>query len=604
MAGAVRTLVLGGEAVTTPDIAEWHRADPSIRLVNHYGPTETVVGSIANLDVDLAVEHGAIPIGRPIFNTRVYILDGRLDPVPVGVPGELYIAGAGLARGYLNHPGLTAERFIACPFGPPGSRMYRTGDLARWQADGRVDFLGRADQQVKIRGFRIEPGEIEAALTALDGIAQAIVRPRSLAGETRLVAYIVPPPGQRAPTPLAIRAILAASLPDYMVPSAFVPLDALPLTRNGKLDLRALPEPDLASGNMASRIPWTTHEIMLCLLFEELTGAATVGVTDGFFALGGHSLLALRLHARIRQETGVDIPLRTIFEHQTPEELGDWLDRASAPAEYDPLLLLQRGEQGRPLFCVHPSAGFATCYGPLADALGPDQPIWGLHARGLESAEAPHETVAEMVAAYQAAVRSVQPRGPYRLLGWSTGGMVAHALACALEAAGEPVEFVVMLDTLVTPPRAVDPAGGADSRAELAREIAESLGIAPDASDQPDYQALAQQSFGDDLPAIWGTRALDQIRIARQRLRAHQPGVCQAPLLLFQATLQPPGTRPPGAFAWAGHTAGGLRVLPVSCTHLGMLEPDHANVVAVHLRPLLAAGTDSPVSLEALLRDG
>jgi acyl-coenzyme A synthetase/AMP-(fatty) acid ligase len=304
-----------------------------LTLINGYGPTETTTFACTRLITSQDLDAERIPIGSPIANTRAYILDGCLSPVPVGVLGELYIGGVGLARGYLGRPGLTAERFIACPFGPPGERMYRIGDLARWRPDGNLDFLGRADSQVKIRGFRIEPGEIEAALTAIDGIAQAVVIPREIAGETRLVAYMVAQPGATLPARAALRAALAARLPDYMLPAAFVGLDALPLTPNGKLDRRALPAPDIA-GEAAYRAPRDAREALICRHFAELTGATEVGLDDNFFALGGHSLLAMRLLARLHQETGLGLPLRTLFQHPTPEVLAQALAEAvrdSAP---------------------------------------------------------------------------------------------------------------------------------------------------------------------------------------------------------------------------------------------------------------------------------
>ncbi|MCX7221831.1 MAG: condensation domain-containing protein, partial [Burkholderiales bacterium] len=281
-----------------------------------------------------------------IWNTQLYILNACLEPVPPGVIGELYIAGINLARGYLGRASLTAERFVASPFGPAGSRMYRTGDLARRRADGEIIYLGRADHQVKIRGYRIELGEVEKALRnlLLERISEVAVVAKDSVGGKRLVAYLVPQVGQTLETVAQIRSALNESLPDYMVPSGFVVLDRLPLTPNGKLDQRALPEPEAHSSDKPYRAPVTASQALLCALFAELTGSAVVGLDDGFFELGGHSLLAMRLIARIRAETGCNLPLRMLFAHATPDALAPHLD--ALESDQGPALEAGAGRMG------------------------------------------------------------------------------------------------------------------------------------------------------------------------------------------------------------------------------------------------------------------
>jgi pristinamycin I synthase-3/4 len=312
--------VSGGEPLTRSVVEEWRRLFPQAIMINHYGPTETTVG-VCTYGLPDVLAFESIPIGRPIWNTQVYVLDGRLRPVPVGVSGELYIAGAGLSRGYLGRPDLTGERFIACPYGDPGSRMYRTGDVARYGADGHLEYLGRADDQVKIRGYRIELGEIESALRSHASVAQGVVVVREdEPGDKRLVAYVVPATEAKIDAQ-ELRSHLAQSLPDYMVPSAFVEMESLPLSPNGKLDRKKLPAPEWQSNNYEE--PQGETEQIIAQIFAEVLKLERVGREDNFFEVGGNSLLGTRLFSHLRQKLQVELPLRTLFQTSTVKGLAE-----------------------------------------------------------------------------------------------------------------------------------------------------------------------------------------------------------------------------------------------------------------------------------------
>jgi amino acid adenylation domain-containing protein len=440
-AAAPRLLVPGGEAI---DEALWQQlaAAPRTRTVNVYGPTECTVDSTA-----FAVRPDTRPtIGGPLANVQVYVLDGHLRPVPVGVPGELFISGAGLARGYLGRPGLTAERFLPDAFSAtPGARMYRTGDKVRWLADGTLDYLGRTDFQVKLRGFRIELGEIEAALAQHPSVRQALVLVREVSpGNPQLVAWLTS--DEAAFDTAALRAFLKQRLPEYMVPSAFVPLDAFPLTPNGKVDRRALPAPDLsrATGPHELVAPRDVLEHTLVGIWRELLGLQSVGIRTSFFELGGHSLLAVQLMARIREHTGRELPLAALFQAPTVEGLASLLRQVPAP--FSPLVPIQRDGSKRPLFLVHPVGGNVLGYAELARRLGPELPVYGLQSQGLDGQQPPLGTLEEQAALYLEVLRTVQPHGPYRLGGWSMGALVAFEMAHQLQAHGEEVELLALID--------------------------------------------------------------------------------------------------------------------------------------------------------------
>jgi amino acid adenylation domain-containing protein len=438
-------ILCGGEALPR-QLADqlWGRCGS---LWNMYGPTETTIWSTTS---KVRRGHGVVSIGRPIANTQIYILDRLLQPVPVGVLGELYIGGDGLARGYLKRPELTAEKFIPNPFGSgQGDRLYRVGDLARYLPDGDIDFLGRIDHQVKIRGFRIELGEIEAALRKHAGINEAVVVAREdTLGDKRLVAYLV---RKESAGPKAgdLRSFLKQTLPDYMVPAAFLGLDALPLTPNGKVDRRALPAPEYSESTASHHLvaPRNTVESQLIKIWEDVLRVSPIGVSNDFFELGGHSLLAVRLMHRIEQTFGRKLPLATLFQAPNVEKLAAILHHEGWSSTWSCLVPIQPNGSKPPLFCVHGGGGGVLRFYDLARHLGPEQPLYGIQAQGFDGNRQCQARVEDMAAHYIDEIRSVQPQGPYFLAGYSFGGMVAFEMAQQLTAAGQEPPLVILFET-------------------------------------------------------------------------------------------------------------------------------------------------------------
>jgi len=450
----LRLVVVGGEKASPTVFSIWLQSEGSrIPLLNAYGPTETTVTVTV---YDPATSPGrrevasGMPIGRPITNTQIYLLDEHLQPVPVGLPGELYIGGDSLARGYLNRPELTATRFIPHPFSSePNTRLYRTGDVARYLADGNIEYIGRLDHQVKVRGHRIELGEIETVLSQHRAVRESVVLAREDAtGDKRLVAYAVARQ-ELTPTASELRSFLREKLPNYMVPAAFVIMEALPLTPNGKVDQRALPAPGQARPEVERVLvaPQDEMELQLIKMWEQVLGIQPLGVRDDFFELGGHSLLAMRLFAQIEQVFGKNLPLATLFQAPTVERLAGILREEGWWAPWRSLVTIQPGGSKPPFFCTHGAGANILYYGILSRRLGTEQPFYGLQARGLDGKEAPYTRVEEMAAHYIKEIRSVQPEGPYYLGGFSSGGTVAFEMAQQLQAQGQEVALLALLDT-------------------------------------------------------------------------------------------------------------------------------------------------------------
>jgi pristinamycin I synthase-3/4 len=556
------------------------RPDTPFALYNTYGPTECTVNATCAL-VPPGTDLELPPIGGPIDNYRAYVLDGHLRPVPPGVVGELYLAGAGLARGYLGAPGLTATRFVADPFGLAGDRMYRTGDLARWRPDGKLAFRGRADQQVKIRGLRIETGEIEAALCDLPDVAQAAVVVREdRPGSQVLTAYLVAADDVDLDS---VRRELARFLPRYMVPEAFVVLPALPLTPNEKLDRRALPAPERAV--VTARMPRTAREATLCALFAEVLGVAAVGPDDGFFELGGHSLLAARLVTRIRAELGVRLEMRVLLDSPTPAALAERLGGGSTGRDPLAVLIPLRATGDRPpLFCLHPGAGIGWEYFGLLRHLDPRQPVHAVQARGLTDPTAMPGSVREMADDYLEVIRGVQPHGPYHLLGWSFGAVVAHAMAARLRSLGEDVGLLALLDgypeTGENPPVSPRDPG-------LLSALLRSLGYPVDSDTLSRTEFDRVVHAGDGLLAGLDTAALPEVFASNINLHnGHRPPVLDADVHLFQA-LHGKAPTDPGPDTWHDHVTGELLVHPVASTHGGLTAPEPLAAIGAVLSTLL-----------------
>ncbi|MEU7484337.1 amino acid adenylation domain-containing protein [Streptomyces sp. NPDC042319] len=581
---SLRQVFCSGEALPRETANAFARTLPGTELHNLYGPTEAAVDVTYHACVPEA--DGPVPIGRPVWNTRLYVLDTALQPCPPGVAGELYLAGRQLADGYLNRADLTASRFVANPFGPPGSLMYRTGDLARWTDQGEVEYLGRTDHQVKLRGQRIELGEIETALAAQAGVdgACALVR-EDRPGEQQLVGYVT-----GGADPAAVRAGLTGVLPEHMVPAAVVPLDAFPLSPNGKLDRKALPAP-VFTGSGGGRRPASAREEALTRLFAQVLGAERIGPDDAFFDLGGTSLLAVRLVARVREELGAELTIGSLFEAPTPAALAARIESAG-PAAEDALgvVLPLRTEGDRPpLFAIHPAGGIAWCYAGLSARLGQGQPLYGIQARGLVHDEPLPATLQEEAADYVERIRALRPHGPYRLLGWSVGGVLAHTVAVLLQQAGEEVELLALLDAF---PAEQWRENAAPEEGDALTAVLRMAGFdRTHERDRDDVLATLRQA-GSPLAGLTDhtlARIVDIVPNHARMMREHHHGVFDGDVLFFTAAA-PRAEDWLTREAWRPHVSGTVVNHDLDCTHPQMMRErqldDIAAVLAARLKEL------------------
>jgi amino acid adenylation domain-containing protein len=452
--GSLRRVICSGEALV-PELVTRYYTRLAAPLENLYGPTEAAV------DVTrwgcIPGEATTIPIGRPIANIEMYVLDHWMRAVPIGVCGELYIGGVGLARGYRRRSELTAERFVPNPFSnQAGERLYRTGDIGRYRPAGEIEYQGRADYQVKIRGYRIELGEIEAVLRQHEAVREVVVIVREDKPEDkRVVAYLVAHPGSE-PTAVELRSYMKEKLPQYMLPQAFVLMDALPLSSNGKVARGQLPEPEhaLARSENTPVAPTNSTEVRLLQIWETLFGVHPIGIRDDFFDLGGHSILALRLMARIQKQFNQELPLATLLAEPTIEKLARILRQQSGGSHWSPLVAIQPAGPKRPFFCVHPSGGNVFCYVELSHQLGVEQPFYGLQdPPSLDGSRETYDNIEAMAAQYNVAVRALQPTGPYYLGGYSFGGLVAFEMAQQLRMQHHEVALLALIDT--APPQSI-----------------------------------------------------------------------------------------------------------------------------------------------------
>jgi len=573
---SLRLVIVGGEKASSAAYAAWlGSVGRRVRWINTYGPTEASIAATAFEPTSYAGHPipENIPIGRPLANTRIYLLDRHLNPVPIGVPGELHIGGLGVAQGYLNRPELTAKKFISDPFcSQPGLRLYKTGDLARYLPSGEIEFLGRGDDQVKIRGFRVELGEIESIVAKHPAVCEcAVIAREDVPGDKRLVAYLVPTAEAKLDS-AALRRYVQQDLPDHMVPSAFMVLRAMPLTPNGKIDKRGLPAP--SEPRAEGTAPATDAlQAQLVKIWEAVLGKKPIGTRDNFFELGGHSLLAARLMHRTGQVLGKTLPLAMLFQAPTIERLTTVLRQNGWSHQWSSLVPIQPVGTRPAFFCVHGVGGNVLNFRELAELMSPDHPFYGLQAQGLNGERPCFTRVEDMAAHYLSELKKLQPEGPYFIGGYSFGGLVAYEMAQQLRASGESVGLLGLLDTYAGRLRSVS---GSVLRMMM----------------HPSRQRLFR-----DMPKAAGeslqrrVRGLMISRVLKNVLRSNQTAADRyilrpydGKITLFRASELSLRSFEDLYSAWTSLALGGLDIQEITGDHGGVLVSPQVDVLAAKLK--------------------
>jgi len=603
----LRYVFFGGEASDPRAVASVLANRPPKFLMHVYGPTETTVFATALQVRDVSKAAKTIPIGRPIANTTAYVLDGARNLAPIGVPGELYLGGDGVALGYLNRPELTAEKFVANPFNTePGAKLYRSGDLVRLREDGAIEFVGRIDNQIKLRGFRIELGEIETALLKHPAIRNATVLARQdTPGEKRLVGYVEFLPGQKIGTS-DLKSFLTHSLPEFMIPAAFVAMDKMPLNANGKVDRKALPAPEWTSVERVFEAPGNPLEQQIAKIWERVLGVQPIGATDNFFDLGGHSLLAVKLFAQLEKAFEQKLPLATLFKAPTIRQLAEILRGETKPQAWSTIVDIQPKGTRCPIFWVHSLGGDGGggffYYRRLAELLGEDQPSYGIR-----SPQEPFDKIESMAAYYIHALKEVQPQGPYQLGGFCFGGVVAFEIARQMEAGGDKVSMLAVLES--APPNLEK---ASEMSAEAARFSIENVyeNLRDFVSHKPSEQVemvrrkarkvkekLIKRNGDRQAPAALNDLIdmtkypKDYVRYAEthwKALESYKPGQYGGAVHLFRARKQPLRSFDP-SLGWSFLAPGRVKITVIPGTHESIVQDPNVQILAAKIQETMRA---------------